>query len=237
MHYDHSDEAFSLGDAYSSPDSSREALLDAEFDFDCKKGEEDDELWGNNYDHYDSIAAERRLVLQIPDQIRPVQDHPVVLVKFGHQELVWQGHKLKFEGEYPRFYRCNGDGCYACKGDGKLIDWQLEFFLETRSQKVAYLAFKKSSKPGSLAAVLREAFAGGFPAVLSLQKSGMYNYNCSRINPAAGLDFRKDVIREFLDMLKADEIDFDELVPSVTNTRMLDAEGIGEKLAVLGIRE
>jgi len=227
---------FTLDNNTDSAVPTAEVSPDEDFDLGIDNEEEED-IWGNEYNHYDYFEAERKFFLKTPGIIRPVEDHPVVLVKFGHQELVWQGHKLKFEGEYPRFYRCNGDGCYACKGDGKLIDWQLEFFLETRSKQVGYLAFKKSSKPGSLSAVLREAFAGGFPAVLSLQKSGMYNYEYSRINPAPGLDFHKEVIREFLDMLKADEINFDELVPSVTNAQMLNAEGIGEKLAVMGIQE
>lgn len=230
MQNDHKDNLFTLDSNTDSAESAAEVSLNEDFDFGTNNAEEED-LWGNDYSHYDYLEAERKFFLRAPEQIRPVEDHPVILVKFGHRELVWPGHKLKFEGEYSRFYRCNGDGCYACKGDGKLIDWQLEFFLEMRSKAIGYLAFKKSNKPGSLPAVLGEAFAGGFPAVLSLQKSGMYNYKCTRIQPAAGMDFGKEAIREFLNMLKANEINFDELVPSVTNARMLDAEGIGEKLA------
>ncbi len=235
MENNYQQDDFTLDNEAGSEELKESKVFDEDLNLEDFDETDNEDFWGNGFNHYDFLEAERKILLGAPDLVRPVEDHPIVLVKFGHKQLVWKGHKLKFGDQYPRFYRCNSENCYACKGGARLIDWQIEFFFHKHTKRIVYLAFEKKSKPGSLAAELNGAFAGGFPAVISLQKNGMYNYECKRITPKSEMDLGKEEIRKFLQMLEADEIDFKTIVPEVSNARMLDAEGVGELLMTQGI--
>jgi hypothetical protein len=78
---------------------------DAEAEFQVSgyiDGEEDD-IWGNAYEFVDAINHEMNNL--IPESVKPSEDMQLILIKFGHPELRYAGHKLEVNGEIKKFYQ------------------------------------------------------------------------------------------------------------------------------------
>lgn len=214
-----------------------DAVIAAE-EFMCWDDEDEDSaedsIWGNAYGFAETIRKNYELEGITPEPVRPNEDYPLLLVKFGHPELRYTGHMLSIDGGYKQFHRCIEDECIICKVDIRKVTWRIELFYSPQLRRIVYLEFEEKDRPQSLFPQLQGALAGGFPAVISVSKPDPYSFLCKRIAPTDSVDLGEGVIRRFWKAWKEENIDMDSLVPQATPDIARRADKVGDLVRVMG---
>jgi hypothetical protein len=174
----------------------------------------EDDIWGNNYDFAGSVPEFEANYETTPMQVWPKEEYPTLLVKFGHPDIRYHGHKLR-PGQFKKFHRCmdGDDGCVLCKANVKRVSWRIEFFYSPSMSRIVYMAFEERDRPEGLYVKLQEVLAGGYPAVIEVSKSGQFDFECVRLAPNDQTDFGEETIRKFVKELKAGDVDLGSLTP------------------------
>lgn len=171
-------------------------------------------------------------------QLRITDQAPEIAVKFGHAPFRYEAHHLKtWEYEYGAFYQCHGPDCLACRARVKKVPRRVEFFYRPVSQEIVYRAFTEDRKPDGFQARLARACAGGYPAILVIQKNDRFTFNVTRLEHQQEMDYGVEIIRQFLTELQQGRVDFTEIMPEITVSDLAQIREVETVLIALGLMQ
>lgn len=199
----------------------------------------EEDIWGNSYlEQLDGIPSEAGVsaVTEVK-RLRISEDSPPqVLVKFGHQPLIYEGHNLQAEGDiFPRYYKCLGADCPACRAGIKKAIRQVEFFYHPADREIVYYTFSQDKKPDSFHQQLVQNCRGGFPALLLISKDDRYTVRILRMQDQTSIDYGLPVIREFSEDYHGGKVGLHQIVPEISAAEMSKIQAVVNILIAKGL--